>query len=75
MLTVDACGLSCPQPVIVAKQAIEANPGEDIEVIVDDMVARENLLRLAENVGYTATVNERADETFAVLMKKNGELE
>ena len=47
---VDARGLSCPQPVILARKAIES-AGFPIEVLVDTVTARENVRRAAEKVG------------------------
>jgi TusA-related sulfurtransferase len=37
--TVDARGLACPQPVVLAKQALETN--EKIKVLVDNETALE----------------------------------
>jgi TusA-related sulfurtransferase len=45
---VDARGLSCPQPVLAAKKAIDK--GEfPIEVLVDTVTSRENVRRMAES--------------------------
>ncbi len=38
---VDARGLSCPQPVVLAKKAVENTQEEVIEVLVDNAAARE----------------------------------
>ncbi|MHB0856128.1 MAG: sulfurtransferase TusA family protein [Anaerolineae bacterium] len=47
---VDARGLSCPQPVILARQAIKQG-SFPIEVLVDTATARDNVTRLAEKQG------------------------
>jgi len=47
--TVDARGLNCPQPVILAKKALEEN--ENIVVIVDNKAAMENVRRLGAKLG------------------------
>ena len=48
--TVDARGLSCPQPVILARNAIKT--GEfPIEVLVETVTSRENVRRAAEKLG------------------------
>jgi tRNA 2-thiouridine synthesizing protein A len=58
---VDARGLSCPQPVILAKKAIgEGN--FPIEVIVDTVTSRENVRRMAENNECRVRVEEVEDE-------------
>ena len=59
--TVDARGLSCPQPVILARKAIQA--GEfPIEVLVETVTSRENVRRTAEKLGCTVQVEEVGDE-------------
>ena len=45
--TVDARGLSCPEPVLLAKQAIDSLDTGTIEVIVDTVTSRENVSRMA----------------------------
>ena len=42
MKKVDAAGLSCPEPVILTKRAIEDQPKE-LEVTVDNNVSKENV--------------------------------
>ena len=66
---VDARGLSCPQPVILAKKAIEAD-AFPVEVQVDSIAARENVRRMAEKNGCSVTVNGSDDEFTLVLQKK-----
>ena len=47
---VDAHGLSCPQPVILARKAIQAGKFP-IEVLVETVTSRENVRRAAERLG------------------------
>jgi TusA-related sulfurtransferase len=47
--TVNATGLACPQPVVLAKQAIETS--EQVKVIVDNETALENVKRLGTKLG------------------------
>jgi TusA-related sulfurtransferase len=47
---IDARGLSCPQPVLLAKKGIEKNPS-GIQVLVDNTTARDNISRFAGNSG------------------------
>lgn len=42
---IDARGLSCPQPVVLVDHAV-AEGNTDLEIIVDNEVARENVTRL-----------------------------
>ena len=49
---IDARGRSCPEPVLMTKAALEKNSDSPIEVLVDMMVAVENIRRFVENKGY-----------------------
>ena len=65
---VDARGLSCPQPVILTRKAIEA--GEfPIEVLMETVTSRENVRRAAEKVGCQVRVEELGDEFKLTLTK------
>jgi TusA-related sulfurtransferase len=68
MTTVDARGLSCPQPVILARKAIEAGQFP-IEVLVETVTSRENVRRMAERAGCTVAVTETGDE-FKLTLRK-----
>lgn len=68
MKKVDAAGLSCPEPVILTKRAIEDQPKE-LEVIVDNNVSKENVKRFLESSGYTVTIKEK-DEDIIINGKK-----
>ena len=58
--TVDARGLSCPQPVIVTLNEIKTSNEKDIIVIVDTDTSKENVIRAAESQG--CRVNEVSPE-------------
>jgi len=55
-ITVDARGLACPQPLIMAKKAIEEN--ERVTVLVDNDAAVENIRRLASKLACTFSLGE-----------------
>ena len=65
---VDARGLSCPQPVILARQAIEAG-GFPIEVLVETVTSKQNVQRAAEKLGCTVQVEEAGDEFKLTVTK------
>lgn len=66
--TVDARGFSCPQPVIMARNAIKA--GEfPVEVLVETVTSRENVRRAAEKLGCAVQVEEVGDEFKLTLTK------
>jgi TusA-related sulfurtransferase len=60
MATVDARGLSCPQPVMLAKQAIDGGKFP-IEVLVDSVTSRENVRRMAERLGFKVQAEPSGD--------------
>lgn len=67
-MQVDARGRSCPEPVLLAREALAEEP-EKLEVIVDNNTARNNVRRLAENLGYAVeVVSEGAD--YVLVLKK-----
>ena len=66
--TVDARGLSCPQPVILARKAMQ-EAKFPIEVLVDSATSRDNVRRMAEKAGCTVRVEQTGDEFRLVLTK------
>ncbi len=67
--TIDARGLSCPQPVILAKTAIDTGKFPII-VWVDTVTARENVRRMAEFKGLSVTIQSLDDEFQLTLSPK-----
>ena len=68
MIKVDARGLSCPEPVIMTRQALLS--GDDAyEVLVDNHASRENCTRYAESPGYKVSVSEHGGEYTLALTK------
>lgn len=49
--TIDAKGLSCPQPVILTLEEIKTGQDKEIIVLVDTDTSRENVTRAAESQG------------------------
>jgi TusA-related sulfurtransferase len=68
MAKLDACGLSCPEPVIMISQAMKSGDSE-YEIKVDNRVSRENVTRYAEHQGYTVSVTE-SDGEFTLKITK-----
>lgn len=67
MLEVDARGFSCPVPVVKTKKTMEQHPGEAIVVLVETQVSKENVSRLAQNHGYSVSV-EKMNDGFRLLL-------
>ena len=61
MIEVDVRDFSCPIPVVRTKDAIEENPKAIITILVDSVVSKENVSRLAQSKGYSVKVEEASD--------------
>ena len=70
MKTIDCRGMVCPKPVILAKKEIEAIDSGDITAIVDNDIAKQNMLKLAQSMTCVAKVEEK-DGLFYVTITKN----
>ncbi len=68
--TVDARGLSCPQPAMLTRQALQKLSKGILEVIVDNSTARENVSRTARNLGWEIYIDERSEDDIHLLLKK-----
>ena len=67
---VDARGLSCPQPAMLTRQALQEMNKGIFEVIVDTNTSRENVSRIASNLGWQVSVEEQPEGSFRLVMKK-----
>ena len=65
---VDARGLSCPQPVIMTRNAMKEGQFP-IKVIVDTVTSRENVRRVAERAGAQVSVIASEDDFTLTLTK------
>lgn len=67
MVTVDAKGLFCPEPLMMTQDALKKNSGEQVVVEVDSAAPRDNILRLARRKKLNATVDEK-DGVFIITI-------
>ena len=67
MREVDARGFSCPIPVVKTRKAMEESPGEEISVLVETAVSKENVSRLAESQGYSVK-SEKVEGEYRLLL-------
>jgi hypothetical protein len=74
---IDAKGLGCAQPVILARMALELN--DEITVVVDERTALENLKLLAMHVGYLGIhmkclvdVTAESGNIYWICLRKTG---
>ena len=67
--TVDARGYSCPQPVVMTKRALDKISSGKVEILVDTVTSRENVLRFGGNAGWKGRFEENGDG-FKVILEK-----
>lgn len=65
---IDTRGMSCPQPVLMTKNAIEKHP-EGLEILVDNNTAKNNVTRFLKNLGYNISYKEE-DEDILIIARK-----
>jgi|WetSurMetagenome_2_1015567.scaffolds.fasta_scaffold28599_4 selenium metabolism protein YedF len=58
MKTIDCCGKTCPLPVIETKKVLEDKEVNEITVLVDNSISRENVMRFLESQGFSVTAME-----------------
>ena len=74
MKIVDVLGKPCPIPVIEAKKALVDAVANGIIIKVDNVVAVQNLEKMANGYGYGFSYNENTNDTFNVIITKDGKL-
>ena len=67
---VDARGLSCPQPVILALNAIRTGKDSELEVLVDTDTSRENVSRAAMSQGWEIVSLKEEGGGFRIGIRK-----
>lgn len=68
--TVDARGLSCPQPVLMTVNAVKSGESDEITILVDNETAKENVCHAATGKGWTvADIREEADGCVITIKK------
>ncbi|MFO7910562.1 MAG: sulfurtransferase TusA family protein [Desulfotignum sp.] len=68
--TVDARGLSCPQPVLMFLEAVKSPEDKQFEVLVDTEASRENVSRAAESRDCRVTdIQETGDEYHLTIVR------
>ncbi len=68
--TIDARGLSCPQPVILVMGRIREQRKGVIEILVDTDTAKENVSRAARSKGWEVDRIERDRTGYRIVIRK-----
>lgn len=68
MDVIDARGLSCPEPVVLTRDALRSSPTQ-LTVLVDAVAAKENVTRFAMSQGYAVEATEKGGSTTLILTR------
>jgi len=68
---IDNRGLSCPEPVINTKLALEEQRSEPFVSVVDNEVAKNNVVKLARNQGYRTEIRQEGAAYYITISHDN----
>ena len=66
---IDARGLSCPEPVVRARQAMLQSTASELTVVVSEQVSAENIQRMATTSGWKVAMDRQSDEIWLLLTR------
>ena len=72
MIKVNAVGEVCPKPVIMTKKALKEIESGVVEVSVDNITSKENVEKMAKEMGHTFETREEGN-VFVITITKSGE--
>jgi len=61
MNRIDTRGMSCPQPVLMTKKAIDKST-KALEILAGDNTAKNNIKRFLESKGFSVEIEETNEE-------------
>ena len=74
-IEVDARGEACPRPVIMTKKELDKIGEGIITTIVDNEVAKVNITKLADSLGYEYKVDKKSDNEYYIHITKGEVIE
>jgi len=66
---VDARGLSCPQPVVLTKKALDSTDISEVLTIVDNLTALENVSRMVKTLNLESMIDEKEGQYYINIYK------
>ncbi|MFC1493866.1 sulfurtransferase TusA family protein [Thermodesulfobacteriota bacterium] len=69
--TIDARGLSCPQPVLLTLDNIKKQKNGEMEILVDTETAKENVSRAAVSKGWQVKDVAGDGEGYRIIISKD----
>lgn len=74
--TIDACGLTCPAPVLLVKDAVEQSKAQEmmegLTVLVDNAASLENVSRFLGSRGYSVTDSHEEGGVYRLEARCDG---
>lgn len=74
MIKVNAVGEVCPKPVIMTKKALKEIESGIVEVSVDNETSKENVEKMAKEMGYTSQTAENSG-VFVITINKTADVQ
>ena len=74
MIKVNAVGEVCPKPVIMTKKALKEIESGIVEVSVDNETSKENVEKMAKEMGYTSQTTEN-NGVFVITINKTADVQ
>ncbi|MDD2217243.1 MAG: sulfurtransferase-like selenium metabolism protein YedF, partial [Eubacteriales bacterium] len=72
MQIIDVLGKPCPIPVIEARKALSDQDVETVLIKADNMIAVQNLERMANGLGYSFGYEKKSESLFEITINKEG---
>lgn len=71
-MKIDCRNLSCPQPIVETKNALEKlQEGETLEIILNSFISKNNVVKFLNSLKLNPIVDENAQEFYIKVQKKN----
>lgn len=67
MQTIDVRGKQCPIPLIETKKAVDSGADKQLEILVDNEIAVQNLLKMAKHIKAEASFEQTAEYEYRVI--------
>lgn len=68
MTILDMTGKPCPIPVVEAKKALAQPKADAVQLIVDNIVAVQNLKKMADGMGYAFAQTQQGEDKYVVVL-------
>lgn len=67
MIKVDVRGLSCPEPVLRVKEAVESNSSEELKVFANEAHTVKNITKFCHKIGKEVQTEEKGLEYELII--------